>query len=85
MAGASITAPFKVALMESADELDPLATRVGAINTLAMRAGRWHAYNTDVHGFTAPLIARLRDLPALAGRSLSLAINGAVNPCTSVL
>ena len=77
MAGASITAPFKVALMESADGLDPLAMRVGAINTLAMRGGRWHGYNTDVHGFTAPLIARLRDLPALAGRKLRASLLGA--------
>ena len=67
LSGVSITAPFKVALMEYADELDPLAQRVGAINTLAMREGQWHGYNTDVHGFAAPLLARLRDLPAKAG------------------
>ena len=64
LSGLSITAPFKVALMEAADDLDPLARRVGAINTLAMRDGRWHGYNTDVHGFTAPLMRRLEDLPA---------------------
>ncbi len=67
LSGVSITAPFKVDLMEAADTLDPLARRVGAINTLAMRDGRWHGYNTDVHGFAAPLLARLRDLPAKAG------------------
>jgi shikimate dehydrogenase len=65
----SITAPFKVALMSAADELDPLAQRVGAINTLAMRDGRWYGYNTDVHGFAAPLLRRLEDLPAKAGRN----------------
>ena len=64
LCGVSITAPFKVALMSAADELDPLAQRVGAINTLAMRDGRWLGYNTDVHGFTAPLVRRLEDLPA---------------------
>jgi shikimate dehydrogenase len=63
LSGVSITAPFKVDLMEAADELDPLARRVGAINTLAMRDRRWHGYNTDVHGFAAPLLARLGDLP----------------------
>ena len=67
LSGVSITAPFKVDLMEAADELDPLARRVGAINTLAMRDGRWHGYNTDVHGFAAPLLARLRDLPPRGG------------------
>ena len=67
LSGVSITAPFKVALMSAADQLDPLAQRVGAINTLAMRDGRWYGYNTDVHGFAAPLLRRLKDLPAKAG------------------
>ena len=70
LSGVSITAPFKVALMSAADELDPLAERVGAINTLAMRDGRWLGYNTDVHGFTAPLLRRLADLPAAGGGEL---------------
>ena len=59
MRGASITAPFKVALMEFADEVEPLARRVGAINTLVMGNGRWRGANTDVHGFSAPLVARM--------------------------
>jgi shikimate dehydrogenase len=70
LAGASITAPFKVHLMEAVDELEPLAQRVGAINTLTVRDGRWLGANTDVYGFAAPLIARLRDLPAKAGWDL---------------
>ena len=79
LAGASITAPFKISLMEYADALDPLAGRVGAINTLDMRDGRWTGYNTDVHGFVAPLLARLRggDLPASAGRKLRATLLGA--------
>ena len=68
LAGASITAPFKVHLMEAVDELEPLAQRVGAINTLSMGDGRWLGANTDVYGFAAPLIARLHDLRAKAGR-----------------
>jgi 3-dehydroquinate dehydratase/shikimate dehydrogenase len=59
LAGASITAPFKVALMSSVDELDPLARRVGAINTIVVRDGRWLGANTDVHGFLAPLAGRI--------------------------
>jgi 3-dehydroquinate dehydratase/shikimate dehydrogenase len=68
LSGVSITAPFKVALMDAADELDPLARRVGAINTLAMRGGRWCGSNTDVHGFAAPLLTRLGSLPPDGGR-----------------
>jgi len=59
VAGASITAPFKVALMREMEELEPLARRVGAINTLVVRNGRWFGANTDVHGFSAPLSGRL--------------------------
>ena len=59
LAGASITAPFKVALMDEVHELEPLARRVGAINTLVVRDGRWLGANTDVHGFSAPLAGRL--------------------------
>jgi 3-dehydroquinate dehydratase/shikimate dehydrogenase len=73
LSGVSITAPFKVALMSAADELDPLARRVGAINTLSMRNGRWYGHNTDVHGFAAPLLRRLEtagDLPAEGGSDL---------------
>jgi 3-dehydroquinate dehydratase/shikimate dehydrogenase len=59
LSGASITAPFKVALMNAAHELESLARRVGAINTLIMRDGRWEGANTDVHGFSAPLSSRI--------------------------
>jgi shikimate 5-dehydrogenase len=64
-----------VALMSAADELDPLAQRVGAINTLAMRHGQWLGYNTDVHGFAAPLLRRLEDLPPEGGSHPSLEKN----------
>jgi 3-dehydroquinate dehydratase/shikimate dehydrogenase len=63
LAGASITAPFKVQLLDSMDELDPLATRVGAANTLSVRDGRWLGANTDVYGFAEPLLRKLTELP----------------------
>lgn len=57
--GASITAPFKVAMMQHVDDCDALAHEVGAINTLAVRDGRWIGSNTDVAGFLAPLKGRM--------------------------
>jgi 3-dehydroquinate dehydratase/shikimate dehydrogenase len=57
--GASITAPYKVALLSHVDEVEPLARRVGAINTIAVRNARWIGANTDVHGFVAPLLGRI--------------------------
>ena len=59
LAGASVTAPFKVALMSAMDEVEPLAHRVGAINTIVVRDGRWIGANTDVEGFLAPLRGRI--------------------------
>jgi 3-dehydroquinate dehydratase/shikimate dehydrogenase len=59
MAGASITAPFKVGMLTKVDEVDEMARRVGAVNTLVVRDGRWLGANTDVEGFLAPLAGRM--------------------------
>jgi 3-dehydroquinate dehydratase/shikimate dehydrogenase len=59
IAGASVTAPFKVAVMSHLDDVEPLARRVGAVNTIVVRNGRWIGANTDVHGFLAPLVGRI--------------------------
>lgn len=59
LGGASITAPFKVAMMNHVDERDRLADEVGAINTLVMNGGRWTGANTDVAGFVTPLKGRM--------------------------
>jgi len=57
--GASVTAPFKVDMLSRVDEADALARRVGAVNTVGVRNGRWHGANTDVEGFLAPLAGRI--------------------------
>ena len=59
MAGASITAPFKVEMLTKVEEIDDMAKRVGAVNTLVVRDGRWFGANTDVEGFLAPLAGRM--------------------------
>lgn len=74
MRGASITAPFKVDLLAHADDCDPLAREVGAINTLAMRDGRWLGTNTDVDGLVAPLAERI---PLRGTRAAVLGAGGA--------
>jgi 3-dehydroquinate dehydratase / shikimate dehydrogenase len=52
--GVSITTPHKVSLFEGVDEVDAVARRVGAINTIRAIDGRWVAGNTDVDGFLQP-------------------------------
>jgi 3-dehydroquinate dehydratase/shikimate dehydrogenase len=57
LAGASVTAPFKVDAFDHAAESDPVARRIQSVNTLRRTAGRLTACNTDVAGFLAPLQA----------------------------
>jgi len=45
--GMSITIPFKTSVIPYLDELDPLAERIGAVNTLVNQNGRLKGYNTD--------------------------------------
>jgi shikimate dehydrogenase len=55
-AGFSCTMPLKHAALHLADEVSPLASLVGAANTLLPRAGGgWVADNTDVAGIVAAL------------------------------
>src|SRR5204863_50878 len=53
--GASVTTPYKVAMAERMDEVDSVARRIGAINTISMAGGRWIGGNTDAVGFLGPL------------------------------
>ena len=45
--GMSVTIPFKTSVISYLDELDPLAERIGAINTIVNEKGRLKGYNTD--------------------------------------
>ncbi len=57
--GLSVTIPHKVAIRPFLDEVDPLAQRVGAVNTLVVEDERLVGYNTDVPGGTEPLSERI--------------------------
>ena len=54
--GCNITMPHKQAAMALIDRLDPLAARIGAINTVVHETdGSLTGYNTDAAGFLEPL------------------------------
>ena len=72
--GASVTLPYKVDLARRAAEVDDLGRRVGAVNTLRRVDNAWHARNTDVSGFLAPLAQRL---PLRGARAAVLGSGGA--------
>jgi shikimate dehydrogenase len=49
--GANVTIPHKESVIPLLDELDPIAARVGAVNTISRDGGRLRGSNTDVVGF----------------------------------
>ncbi|MDA5108607.1 MULTISPECIES: shikimate dehydrogenase [Brevibacillus] len=54
--GVNVTIPHKVAIMPMLDEIDPLAQRIGAVNTVVNRDGRLIGYNTDGTGYVRSLV-----------------------------
>jgi len=48
--GANVTIPYKEAVLPLLDTIDPLASRIGAVNTIVHRDGYLHGYNTDAPG-----------------------------------
>ena len=58
--GCNITMPHKQAIMEHLDRLEPLARKVGAVNTVVRaKDGKLVGRNTDVAGFLEPLAGQL--------------------------
>lgn len=57
-AGFNATMPFKELLIPRLDELDPLAEKLGAVNTICIKDGKLYGYNTDCPGFVAALRGR---------------------------
>lgn len=55
--GANVTIPHKQAVLPLLDEVDDAARAIGAVNTIAVRAGRLWGTNTDWSGFLADLQA----------------------------
>jgi shikimate dehydrogenase len=58
-AGGNVTIPHKEAVFALCDEVDPLARKIGAVNTLIVRDGRVLGSNTDYLGFLGNLDAAM--------------------------
>ena len=54
--GLNVTIPNKVAIIPFLDKLDPLAEKIGAINTIVNDGGVLTGYNTDATGFLQALL-----------------------------
>ena len=51
--GLNVTIPYKKEVLPYLDEVDPLALRLGAVNTIVKRGGRLTGYNSDYYGFAS--------------------------------
>lgn len=49
--GINVTIPYKKDVLPYLDEIDPLAQRLGAVNTIVKRSGKLKGYNSDYYGF----------------------------------
>ncbi len=56
MRGLNVTIPHKVAVMPLLNELEPLAQKIGAVNTIINNGGRLKGCNTDAAGFLKALL-----------------------------
>ncbi len=56
--GLNVTIPHKVNVIPYLDELDPLAEKIGAVNTIVNSNGSLKGYNTDASGFLKALTGR---------------------------
>jgi 3-dehydroquinate dehydratase/shikimate dehydrogenase len=82
LAGFSVTIPHKQRVVRYLDSVDPLARRIGAVNTVWRKSGKWRGTNTDAAGVTGPLgqLLRLRTASVLvagnggAARSAAFAL-----------
>jgi 3-dehydroquinate dehydratase/shikimate dehydrogenase len=60
LTGFSVTIPHKQKIIRYLDTVDPLARRIGAVNTVWRKGGKWRGANTDAAGVTEPLRRLLR-------------------------
>ena len=78
LAGCNITIPHKVNAMKLVDVVDPLARRMGAINTIVVTPeGALHGFNNDGFGYIQSLLDAKPDWKANAGPVTVLGAGGA--------
>jgi shikimate dehydrogenase len=66
--GLACTIPHKIAIMKFLDEIDPIAEKIGAVNTVVNRNGKIVGYNTDWLGAINPL----EKITRLSGKTVAV-------------
>ncbi|MBO7613442.1 MAG: type I 3-dehydroquinate dehydratase, partial [Treponema sp.] len=73
--GMSVTIPHKEDVIDEIKDVDPIAQDIGACNTVVHSHDSWHAYNTDVTGFTRALL-EFTGLKSLAHKKVAIIGSG---------
>jgi shikimate dehydrogenase len=76
--GCNVTIPHKLGVLKLVDQVDPVAARIGAVNTVVVQDdGTLSGFNTDAYGFLASLRDVRPDFKASAGPTVILGAGGA--------
>lgn len=85
-AGCNVTIPHKLEVMRLVDRVDPLARRIGAVNTVVVEAdGALAGFNTDGYGFIESLREARRDWTPAAGPAVVLGAGGGARAIVATL
>lgn len=84
--GCNLTIPHKEAALQVADWIDPLARRIGAVNTIVVAEdGSLEASNTDIYGFRENLRDHVPDWDPSAGAAVVLGAGGSARAVVAAL
>lgn len=92
--GVNCTIPHKFEAMKAVDAVDPLAAKLGAVNTVLIRDGKFAGFNSDGPGFLRSVEEafgkRVRDLRVLilgagGGAGRAVAVQCALEGCPGLI
>jgi shikimate dehydrogenase len=84
--GINVTLPHKEEVLKLMDEVEPLARRIGAVNTVVIKDGKLYGRNTDAYGFIANIKSQRRDFSFHNKTALMLGAGGAARAvCVGLL
>lgn len=75
--GFNVTVPHKQTVMDHLDEIDNAAKRIGAVNTVVNKNGKFIGTNTDAYGFITNLEKGLGELKPYLNHVVILGAGGA--------
>lgn len=84
--GCNLTIPHKQAALSSVDRLEPLARRIGAVNTIVVAPdGSLEGRNTDAYGFRENLREAVPDWDPASGPAVILGAGGSARAVVAAL